>query len=108
MARPKTTAPLRAARPARTTRFLILGGVLYLTLSLGHLMIQEVRLLNQARILRVEKAATELKGRKLIQAIGFARTPEGVERLARLHLGMARPGEVPVRFVSKTGAIADP
>ncbi|MNY69626.1 Septum formation initiator [compost metagenome] len=63
-------------------------------------MLQEYRLLYQGHILKQELALTEEKARKLKEAIAFARTPEGVERLARKNLGMARPGEQPVRFVS--------
>lgn len=91
-------------RSTRSTRLLLWLGLGYAILSLGHLGIQEMRLVQKGAILQQERAAVEDKGRKLKEAIAAAKTPQGVERLARQNLGMAKTGEIPVRFVNPKAA----
>lgn len=100
MARRQRIAPPVDPGASRTTQLILWVVVVYASVNLAHLMLQEYRLLYQGHILAQERRLTEEKGRKLKEAIEFARTPAGVERLARKNLGMARPGEQPVRFVS--------
>lgn len=85
----------------RSTRLLLWIGVVYASVSLGHLLVQEYRLLYQGRVLRAEWAAAEDKARKLREEIEYAKSPQGVERLARRNLGMAKTGEQPIRFLSE-------
>lgn len=99
MAKRKPTAPPSRSDSGRSTRLLLWIGVVYASVSLGHLLLQEYRLLYQGRVLRVESIATEEKARELRAAIEYAKSPEGVERLARRNLGMARAGEQPIRFL---------
>lgn len=87
-------------RSSRSTRLLLWLGLGYACLSLAHLGIQEVRLLQKGHILKVERSVVEEKARKLREAIQSAKTPQGVERLARKNLGMAKTGEIPIRLVS--------
>lgn len=98
----KRKAPLTLTRSdgSRSTRLLLWIGVVYASVSLGHLLIQEYRLLYQGRVLHAESLAVEEKARHLRAAIEYAKSPTGVERLARKNLGMARSGEQPVRFLT--------
>lgn len=98
MAKRKATAPADRSG-SRSTRLLLWIGVVYASVSLGHLLVQEYRLLYQGRVLRAEAIVTEQKARELKAAIEYAQTPTGVERLARRNLGMSRRGEQPVRFI---------
>ncbi len=100
MAKRKATAPLTRSEGSRSTRLLLWIGVVYASVSLGHLLIQEYRLLYQGRVLRAESQVTDEKARTLREAIEYAKSPQGVERLARKNLGMARAGEQPIRFIS--------
>lgn len=95
---------LSSYRSSRSTRLLLWLGLGYAVLSLGHLATQEVRLLQKGAILGEERTAVEEKSRKLKEAIEAAKTPQGVERLARQNLGMAKTGEIPVRFVNPKAA----
>lgn len=104
MARRHRTALSADPGSSRSTQLILWVVVVYASVNLAHLVVQEYRLLYQGHILHQERIVTEEKSRKLREAIEFARTPEGVERLARKNLGMARPGEQPVRFVSPKGA----
>ncbi|MBO9541022.1 cell division protein FtsL [bacterium] len=104
MARRQRIAPPADPGASRSTQLILWAVVVYASINLAHLILQEYRLLYQGHILSQERVITAEKGRKLKEAIEFARTPEGVERLARKNLGMARPGEQPVRFVSPQGA----
>lgn len=99
MAKRKPIAPLRRSEANRSTRLLLWIGVVYAGVSLGHLLVQEYRLLYQDRVLRAESVAVEAKARKLHEAIEYAKSPAGIERLARKNLGMARAGEQPIRFL---------
>lgn len=91
-------------RSTRSTRVLLWLGVGYALLSLGHLTIQEVRLLHKGRILRSERTVVDAKGIKLQEAIQEAQTPRGIERLARENLGMTKVGEIPIRFIPSKDA----
>ncbi|HEY9856374.1 MAG TPA: septum formation initiator family protein [Stenomitos sp.] len=102
MAKRKSTASPARSDSGRSTRLLLWIGVVYASVSLGHLLLQEYRLLYQGRVLRAESISTDEKSRELRAAIEYAKSPEGVERLARKNLGMARPGEQPIRFVPDT------
>ncbi|HEY9899298.1 MAG TPA: septum formation initiator family protein [Pantanalinema sp.] len=99
MARRQRIAPPVDPGSSRSTQLILWVVVVYASVNLAHLVVQEYRLLYQGHVLNQERILTEEKARKLKEAIEFARTPEGVERLARKNLGMARPGEQPVRFV---------
>lgn len=98
---PKLPQPVFLAnwRVSRSTRVLLLLGCIYLGINLCQLLFQEVRLLNQGRILETELHASREKGQDFQHDIAYAHTPEGLERLARKNLGMARPGEMSVRFL---------
>lgn len=102
MAKRKPTPLPRRSDASRSTRLLLWIGVVYASVSLGHLLVQEYRLLYQGRVLHAESVAAEAKARKLREAIEYAKSPAGIERLARKNLGMARAGEQPIRFLSDT------
>lgn len=99
MATPRKIARLSGSRSSRSTRLLLWGLVVYAGFNLGHLALQEYRLLYQGHILRAASTAADEQARSLQARIDRAKTPEGIERLARKNLGMARPGEQPVRFL---------
>lgn len=98
----------RSFRPFRWRRrdtFLVAGS-LYLLVSVGTLIHQEVRLQRYTVDLHEQRQAVEDERHHLNRQLALYKADAGVERLARQQLGMARAGELPVRFVESPQAPA--
>src|SRR5688500_3678336 len=89
------SAPRPRRRWARRDLLLAVGGV-YFLVALGTLVVQEMRLQRYAGDLQSQRAAVEQERQRLTHQLELYGQAEGVERLARQHLGMARADELPV------------
>ncbi|MEB3195613.1 MAG: hypothetical protein VKP62_00265 [Candidatus Sericytochromatia bacterium] len=95
----------RAAKAAKTSNpslpstLLFLALVLYLGGLVFRLGFQEVRLLQQGRLLESERVAALAQHRALRAEIASAKTNAGIEKLAREQLGFVMDREVPVKAV---------
>lgn len=81
------------------TNAILLVCSVYAGINLAHLTVQEYHLLRQAAILWEEQRIVNEKHSVLQKNVAEARSHLGTEMLARKALGMAKPGEIPVRFM---------
>lgn len=90
----------------RRRDFLLAAGSIYLLYTTSTLAHQELRLQRYTADLITQRQTVHQEQRDLQRQIALYNKAEGIEKLARRHLGLGRADEVPVRFVNGNSLIS--
>lgn len=91
----------------RRRDYLLAVGCLYLLYTVSTLVHQELRLQRYTADLSVQRQTVHDEQRDLQRQIALYNKSEGIEKLARRHLGLGRADEVPVRFVNGNSLVSE-